>query len=123
MIAENGMSAVNVKKDELLTTLKKNREIHLREYKAAHEGYKKAFVKELTSMLARAKKGKFIHHVALQEPANYTSSYDKVIKMLTMSVNDTILITDSEFSQYVLDEWNWKAHSTAVNMAYVKGRR
>jgi hypothetical protein len=123
MIAENGMSVITVKKDELLETLRKNRETHAGEYKEARAGYEKEFIAELKKHLALAESGKdFIMVVTLSIPEDHTGDYDKVIRMLEWSVNDTVFVTEREFSQYVLDEWNWTHHTKAVNSAYVVGR-
>jgi hypothetical protein len=42
--------------------------------------------------------------------------------MMEMCTADEIIVSESQFSQYVLDEWNWQANFKATAMAY-SGRR
>lgn len=123
MMIENGMSAVTVKKSELLETLKKNREQHANDYKETRAAYEVAFVDELKKMLNKAvEKTEFVRTVDLVEPENHTREYDRNIRMLTMSVSETVVISEHEFSQFVLDEWNWKDRFTGTSEFY-KNRR
>jgi len=83
-------SEVTVKKSELLEAMKKNREAHRATFLEAQIGYREDVIKELDSMLAEARDGKKIRRsVALVEPKDHTSDYDRVILMLT-------------------DDWGWK---------------
>lgn len=119
MIAENGLSIITVKKDKLLDELKKNRTVHADELQQAVAGYHKAVIDELAKMLGDAREGKEYRKVVnLAEPEDHLKDYDRVIRMLEMSVNDEIQVTETEFSQYVLDEWGWKGRFIATSSAY-----
>lgn len=123
MIAENGMSAVTVNKVDLLKTLSENREAHTLEYAEAKEGYRQKVIEQMKENLAKAEAGGELEIlINLQAPENHTKDYDKVIRMLQMSVNETVVITEHEFSQYVLDEWGWSARTKMVNSSYAVGQ-
>ena len=121
---DNGMTGVTVKKDELLTALKKNREEHRTTFLDAQKGYREDVIKELDQMLKDAREGKNIRRsVALIEPQDHTRDYDRAIRMLTMCVKEEIFITEQEFSQYVQDDWGWKAQFVGSTERYTNRGR
>jgi hypothetical protein len=123
LINDLGDSKVTIKRTDLLTALKENQTKHAAEYKEAYEGYKVAFVTEAERLVVRAKEGKFdIQVIALAAPQDHSKDYNRVIRMMEMCTADEIIVSESQFSQYVLDEWNWQANFKATAMAY-SGRR
>ena len=113
------MQQVTVKKDELLTTLKANREKHTQIFEEAQAGYRTRVIEELDSLLAKAKRGERVPSFwRIQAPVNQTPEYDRTIRMLEMSVDDTINLTSSEFEAYVMDRWHWRKQFLAANKAY-----
>jgi hypothetical protein len=115
------MNTVKVKRNELLAVVEKNRETHRAFFEKACVGYRKEFVTRLDAMLTDAKAGKRIRqHVGLVEPMDQTKDYDRVLTMLKMSTEDVIELSQSEFAQYVMDDWQWKAQFTATNSNYVQ---
>jgi hypothetical protein len=108
MMEDFGMSKVTVKKAELLAAIRKNRDTHNTTFLSAQEGYRAQAIEELDRMLKDAREGKKIRRsVELVEPEEHTRDYDRVIRMLEMSTAEEIMITEKQFSQYVLDEWGW----------------
>ena len=113
------MHTVKITKEELLSTIIKNRESHRKIFDEAIVGYREQAIKELDAMLAEAKEGKRIRRaVSLIEPIDQTREYDKAIKMLQMSVDDVIELDEHQFSQYVLDDWGWKKSFLHSNRGY-----
>lgn len=109
MMGNDGMAGVTVKRDELLNVLKGNRDNHRQTFLDAQEGYREDAIKELDAMLAEARSGKRIRRqVQLIEPQDHTRDYDRVIRMLEMCTREEIFISESEFAQYVQDDWGWK---------------
>jgi hypothetical protein len=114
------MRQVKVKKEELLTLLMSNRNAHRGEFEKAQEGYRKRMIEELDQMLEDAKAGRKIQaYVALPEPQDHTKDYDRVIKMVEMSVDPVLELDGTMFAQFVMDDWAWKAEFTATNSYYV----
>ena len=103
------MDSVKVDKAKLLEIVRENRNKHRKIFEEALEGYRKQAIAELDSMLADAKAGRRIRRsVSLIEPTDQTSDYDRVIRMLEMSVDEFVVLQEHEFAQYVLDRWNWR---------------
>ena len=115
MIAENGMSTITVKKEALLKTLQENRAKHEAEFKAADADYRKAMVDVLRTAAKEAAKrvteGERFTSSDIEFPqavSNHLKEYDRVIQMLSWSISDEVVVTESEFRRFVLDEWHWK---------------
>lgn len=123
MVDEFGQSKVTVRKDELLASIRKNREGHRAEFEKAQLGYRAAIIAELDSMLDDARKGRRIRRsIELVEPQDHTKDYDRVIRMLEMSTATDIVITEQQFSQFVLDEWGWMNAFKGSTARYMGGR-
>lgn len=118
------MEAINVKRDELLTVLKANRENHRKIFLEAQEGYRAMAITELDSWLAEAKAGKRIRRaLTLIEPVDQTKEYDRAVRMLEMSVDERVLLSEHDFQCYVMDEWHWKQQFNSSNIGYSKTLR
>lgn len=116
---EDSGAGVTVKKDELLAALRTNRDAHRSLFLDAQTGYREDIIKELDVMLADARNGKKIRRaVSLVEPQDHTSDYDRVIKMLEMCTKDEIFVSEREFSQFVQDDWGWKAEFVGTTSNY-----
>ncbi len=125
------MKEVKIKKSDLLKKIKDNRRKHVEEYKAAVEGYKEEALKEvkegmkkLERQIKNLEKGEMLAiasvHFNLPVPENHEKEYDQAIEMLDMSVDDVLTISYNEFSQYVLDRWEWIERAKFVNSSYIK---
>jgi len=114
-----GMEVVSVKKEELLSTLRKNREEHREIFLEALGGYHKAALKALQERVNEAKENKRISlHFVLVQPKDQTKQYDRVIKMLEMSVDSVVKLTEQEFANYVMDDWSWMDQFLTSNSGY-----
>ena len=113
------MQNINVKKNELFNTLTQNREDHLATYTKAVIGFREAVTIRLKKMLEDVEKGKKVEqYVGLIEPVSNVKEYDKAIRMVYMSVDDTIALSEEDFEKYILDEWHWKNAFKASTMHY-----
>ena len=120
MIDDFMSSKITVDKNELLETVKKNRTLHETDYKEARQGFEKQFLEEAENLVARIKEGKFDKAaIPFAPPKNYLKDYDRAIRMMEMSKADEIVISEHQFSQLVLDEWEWKTDFT-MNAANYK---
>ena len=54
----------------------------------------------------------------LQEPQDQTADYDRAIRMMEMSEDEIIEISELDFECYVLDNWAWKKNFLISNMGY-----
>lgn len=103
------MKTVTVKRDEFVERVTANKEKHRGNFELAQAGYREFLISELDRRLDEAKRGlKIDHYIRLVEPEDHTDDYETVLEMATMSVDDTIELSQQEFAWYVLDKWQWK---------------
>src|SRR6516165_11538428 len=99
------MNQVKVRRADLLAKVRTNRDAHRELFLRAQQGYRKLVIEELDRMLADAKAGRQISRaINLAEPVDHTADYDRVMAMLEMSVDDTVILSAQEFNQFVLDD-------------------
>ena len=76
-------------------------------------------VEALQAALLEAKTGRGIKlHFDLPVPHDHSAEYDRAIKMVEMSVDENLELTEPEFAQLVMDDWGWKQQFTASNSRY-----
>ena len=113
------MQTVKITKAELLGILTKNRAEHRDIFLTGQTKYREAAIRILDEALADAKAGKKIRRsIGLVAPEDHTADYDRVIRMLELSVDDTIVLTSAEFEQYVMDRWRWASQFGATVSSY-----
>lgn len=113
------MKIVKVNKNQLLAELDKNRVAHRDIFLAAQEKYAQRFVEELERRLKDAREGRgFDQFIGLPVPEDHTPDYDRAIKMMNMSVEMVIELTEQEFATYVMDDWAWKRAWHANTASY-----
>lgn len=130
-IAENNvLKSVLVNRQELLKTIKANKEAHIKEYEESLIGYNKLVLEvcEMNVRVAqkrrlRAKAGntdfKDLSYELNPVPiVSHEAEYTKAISMLEMSVEDNIELEAIIFNQLVLDEWKWKEAFFALATEY-----
>jgi len=113
------MQNVEVQKGELLQIVQTNRANHRDIFEEALVGYHKALTEALEQRLADVKAGRPVKlYFDLPEPKDQTKDYDRVVRMIEMSVNDHITLTQEEFAQYVMDDWRWRAEFIETTSNY-----
>lgn len=119
-----GLQEVRVTKSSLITKLRENREEHRAIFEEALSGWKEKVTKALEDAYQDALAGKeFRVHFGLERPEDHTEDYDQAITMLEMSLDEELVLTYSEFRQYVMDEWGWHHAFAASTMAYSETAR
>jgi coenzyme F420-reducing hydrogenase alpha subunit len=117
------MEKIKVNKQELLGIVKQNREKHNNEYLESIKAYRVNAADTLQKELDKIISGeKFQTWFDLKKPESHVKDYDIAIKMLEMSVDDTIVISEDEFNQLVQDNWTWKSifkNSYYSNSSYI----
>ena len=109
----------SIRKIELLNKIKENRDNHRKLFEEACEGYRTEAIKMLDEKLKLLKKKKSVKiWFNLIEPEDHTDDYDRILKMIKMTVVDEIELTEQDFQRYVQDEWSWKEQWTASNYNY-----
>jgi hypothetical protein len=115
------MKEVTVKVSELQTILEANKAKFIEQYELAKKNYKIHAEVELKNALKKLKveatslEAVYVH---VTPPQDFTNEYDKVLRMLDMSVNDTITLTQDEFDRYVMNNFNFVHALKATIMGY-----
>ena len=118
------MRKVTINQTELLGILRENRDTHEREYNDAYAGYLTSCVESLEELVAefKAKERETVQWTEFPQQSQ-VKDYDRVIRMLELSVDDEIELTSEEFANYVQDEWHWKDNWTISNSNYISKTR
>lgn len=110
------MDVISVNRDKMILTLKDNKASHVKIYEEACTGFLKEVEKIMSSDASPTIKIQQIN--GLRCPENHSREYDVVIKMCSMSVEENIKLTQSDFRQYMCDQWNWADDFLYSNAAY-----
>lgn len=120
MTDKDGRKTVTVKKDALLEVLRTNRTAHRDVFDKALTGWKRTVLETLESAYDDAKAGKrFLGIISIEQPADHTREYDCIIKMIEMSVDETVTLDSGTFACYVMDDWSWKGQFTRSTSQYI----
>jgi hypothetical protein len=108
-------------KEKLLAVLRANREKHVSDFKDAWAGFLVTVTEETTAFLLRVQDVPTkIDRWGLGwvKPESHEADYDRAIGMVSDNVNPTIELGDEEYSNYVLDEWQWKKQFAVTTEMY-----
>lgn len=118
------MDSVRIEKTKLLDIVRQNRDEHAAEADQAKADYRAALVIRLEDMLARARAGEEVRHsIDLPSPSDHRKEYDRAIRMLELSADSVVELGQHEFSQYVLNEWQWMPAFKAATTLYASSLR
>lgn len=121
MITANQRS-VNVNRLQLLECLKKNLEIHKKDYQEALVGYKVKLEKDLTDALESLSSLKETElkgfNVEFQHPVSHENSYVEVIEMMEMSVDENINLDSQSFRAFIKNDWPWSINFNSTTTLY-----
>lgn len=110
---------VRVSRDEVLAALRTNRADHEETYREAVEGYRRKSEEVLVQKLEALRAGKRVDmSFNLREPQHQLKTFDRIIRMLEMSVDEELELTETQFSSYVMNEWDWMHGFAAGNAMY-----
>ena len=116
------MQETKVLKPELLKILEENRSKHRRVFEAALDGYQKEALRQLEMKVQALKAGKYPKiYLNLPMPEDHTRDYDRIIRMVTMHQEDTVVLDEQQFAQYVEDDWSWKRQWASTSNVYAAG--
>lgn len=117
--------SVNVNKQELLTKLRENLEIHKTEYKEALVDFKERLLSDLKKgvKLVDKTEAKDLEefNIRISFPRSHESDYEEVIEMLEMSTDETIELDSQSFKAYIKNEWQWSVQFAATSNMYKTG--
>lgn len=109
---------IEVSKEELIKTIKENKDRHIIEYDEAVKAYREEAKKQLNEQKRALAKGNLHIRVNLVTPINKSDEYDKLVKMFEWEINKTVILSQGEFNEYVLDETDFAVAARASNSMY-----
>lgn len=113
------MEEIIVNKSKLIEIMETNRANHHEIVVEAQEGFRARVIERLDEMLKLAAAGKKIDiNVGLTMPQDFTKEYDRVIGMLKLDINETVKLDQTQYANWVQDEWSWSRGFTTSNSAY-----
>lgn len=110
MFSSDLLHQVQVSKSELLGIMKENLKTHCETIANLFElrRYEIASYCEKTLDQISGDSGFQPKSPEFPLPKDRSSDYAKAIRMVEMSVNDTIELTAAQFDRLVMDNWDWK---------------
>lgn len=126
------MRDVTVNRKELLDKIEQNKSEHAKNYRIVESQFKTDLAGFLGSLEGLAihmaeqlqrgtvpdvKQGVYALDWPIR-PQEHSKDYDKALTMIGMSVDDQIKLTDRQFTQLVLDEWDWKDDFNSTMLHY-----
>ena len=119
------MNSIKMNRLELLEIVRANKEKHIAEFVESVTDFKNLVLTVAQANVKLAKTGELEQFKKIkatpQAPVSYEDSYKRAIRMLELSVEDTIEVEEDIFNQLVLDEWTWKRQFTMSNTMYKTG--
>lgn len=109
---------IKIKKKELITKLRENKEKHIKDYNEAVVAYKKKAQEELVKSQKRLNEGALDIKIVLVTPVNKSEEYDKIIEMFNWEVEELISLSQGEFNEYIHDESDFSKASFLANSTY-----
>ena len=106
---------VTLLKENLAFILNTNRAKHIAAYAIAIEKYREQALEWFHEQVDALKAGRDPKRsLPLPLPEQHTDDFDRALRMLAMHQGDTIELSESQYSQFVDNEWGW-ARSFAQN--------
>ena len=123
MNAGNLMNCVKLTKGELLENVKANLDKHNVDVAEAlslrRETIAKSFEKQLKEMEFDVD-FQPKEHLSFPMPKDHSEDYKKAIRMIEMTTDEVIELTESQFDKLVMDNWGWKSDLIATSSFYGK---
>jgi hypothetical protein len=103
------MDKVNINRKELLEIVRQNATKHMIDYQDDVVKYKAlvlSILKENADHVVADELDKL--KPIPSKPSNYKGDYNRAIRMLELSTDEVIQLSEKDFNNLVLDEWHWK---------------
>ena len=115
----HGTRTIEVKKADLITQIKENKENHKKEFDKAVVAYREVALRQLRTQLERVEEGALDAKLDLITPVDNSDNYDKILEMFTWEVKDIVELEQGEFQEYVQDTTDFAVTARLSNMMYV----
>lgn len=117
-------SKVNV--SDAIAKLKDNRRDHIKEYKKAKKGYRKAVRAALKKHLAIVESkdwdfDRFQIALHMPKPTSWEKDYDRAIEQLQWALDageQVVELDSSDFNRFILNDWEWQQQFAGTTTMY-----
>jgi uncharacterized protein Yka (UPF0111/DUF47 family) len=111
---------IKVNKAKLIEKIKENKAKHIEEYKQAVIDFKDEADKALTKLRKDLNKGNLNLYLSMTTPENKEAEYDKLVEQFEWELADEVELSQSEFNQYIHDEFDFAVQARLSNTMYSK---
>jgi hypothetical protein len=109
---------ITLNKENLIEKIKDNKAAHIADYHEGIKSYKVEAKKQLEKQLKELADGSISVRIDLITPVNKSDEYDKVLSMFEWEESDSVVLSESEFKHYVLDEAPFAINAKFLNSSY-----
>lgn len=113
---------ITLSKKDLIAKIKENKENHIKEYNEAIIAYKEEAQKQIDKAIKDLEESSLKINMYLITPVNISDEYDKVIEMFNWEIKDEIILTQSEFNEYVHDDTQTSKSASLSNTSYNRSK-
>jgi len=112
------MDTITVKKKDIISALEKNKKKHIKAYEKAVQEYDKIARKQIKEFEKELDKGNMGMQINLTTPINNSARYSKLINMFELELKDEIELSQSQFDEFIHDEFGWSRQAYATNESF-----
>jgi hypothetical protein len=113
------VETITVNKNELIATLRDNRQNHREIFEKALVVFREKVIEAFERRLDDAKNGRKIDtYIALPQPEDHTKDFDTAISMLEWETGERVKLSRRDFLRYVKNQWEWEASFAANTVSY-----
>jgi hypothetical protein len=104
------MEQIKVRKEELLGKLTVNFERWNKVHRKAMNAYWRTVSSTLSKARVKAikKDSTWLDGIVMTPPEDHSDDFETAIKMIKMSCDKEIAISEDDFNSYVLNRWHWR---------------
>ena len=116
------MPTIKVRTRDIKETIFQNRRKHKDAYRAALSEFKcqmaKAYDKAKQALLDSGEAKQSFHEI--REPRSWEAEYTDALSMAEAHCCDTMDLSEQDFKQFMLDEWDWTDDFNHLTQAYLR---
>ena len=114
---------VKVKKHELLSVLNENLVKHVDDVHEALELRRKEMKEYFTDAISKMERDEGYdakENINFPKPSDSSNDYKKAIRMVEMTQDEIIELSEEQFDKLVMDDWDWKSALAMTSAIYGK---
>lgn len=117
------MNNIKVKREALLKTLQNNLKMHRAAVVEASAARRQEILEYFTDTAAHIERDPNYQpkeSITFPKPKDNSSDYERAIRMVEMTTDEVIELTEDQFDKLVMDNWGWKQELLRTSSMYAK---